>query len=255
MTPKLGLCPKTPQNADGSRIDPPDVRTDLKRRQSGGHRGGGAAGRSPRDASAVPGIDRRPEHLVVRLAVRRPARHVRLAKDDRARLAQRPDDGGIALGDIPLQLDRPARRPQTGRLDRVLDRHGQAVQRAQVVAPRDGGVCSPRRRPCALKILGHDRVQGRINPLRPLCVALEQIRAAQLPGADRGGLTRRRPKGWVVRHEFPHPTDCIASRAPYLRVERGTRGEVGAPEPHPLTPSPLRGEGGPEGSPSAPRSR
>jgi len=85
------------------------------------------------------------------------------------------------------QLDRPSGRSQPRDLDRVLDGHRKAVQRAEGPALGHRLVGGGRRPHGALGVEGDDRVEGRVDALDPVQECLAQIAAGELPPGDCGG--------------------------------------------------------------------
>ena len=59
---------------------------------------------------------------------------------------------------------RAIRRSHATRLEQVLVRHRQAMQRPERGAMGLGLIGGPRLRPCALRVQGDDGVDGRVRP-------------------------------------------------------------------------------------------
>jgi hypothetical protein len=88
--------------------------------------------------------------------------HVRLADQDRIRLFQPRDNGGIIRGREMLQHPRTARCRLAARAKVVLDRNGQSGQRSQRTAGTAALVDLGSAGQCGLDIHTHKGVNGRV---------------------------------------------------------------------------------------------
>ena len=111
-----------------------DVAAELERREAGGESGRGTSGRAARRPFQVPWVVRLAEHVVVALRVACVDRQVRLAEDDGAGRAQPGDRHGVDLRNVAAQFGCAGGRAHPDGLKGVLDRHRDAVERAQVPA-------------------------------------------------------------------------------------------------------------------------
>jgi hypothetical protein len=63
--------------------------------------------------------------------------HVELAEQNRAGVSQSAYDRGVLFGNPAREYSRPARRPDAGRLEEILDRDRDPVQRASMLPASD----------------------------------------------------------------------------------------------------------------------
>ena len=185
-----------PERATAVRRDPhgtTDVGAELERREPGRDGCRRAAGRTAGDARHVPRVVRGAEDLVEALRVTGPARQVRLAEHDGARLAQAGHRRRVGCRHVVRQLDGAARGADAGRLDGVLDRDREAVQwrqRSATTRPRVGGVGLGA---CPVHGERDDGVDRGVEAVDAIEVQLEQVATGDLRVADRlrllgGGL-------------------------------------------------------------------
>ena len=127
-----------------------------------------------------------------------PLRRVRLADEDRARLAQARDLQGVGLGHVLAVGRRAVGRAHAGGVLQILVRDRQAVQRRQVVAARAAAVGLVGRRERALGRPRHDRVDERVDALDPRKVRLDELARRERAGAQRAGLLGRAQEAEVV---------------------------------------------------------
>ena len=120
-----------PQQCDGIRTDPPMSVPSSNDVNPAATAAAGPPDEPPGMRVDVPRVVRRAEDLVEALHVARPARQVRLAEHDRAGLLQPGDGGRVGGRHVVGQLDGAAGRADAGRLDGVLDRDREPVQRRQ----------------------------------------------------------------------------------------------------------------------------
>ena len=121
-----------------------------------------------------------------------------------------------------MQLDGAARRADVRRLDGVLDRDRQAVQRAQVRTARGAGVGGLGG---DVRLVGGERhhgVDGGVEPLDAVEVELEQLAALDLTVADRGGEVGGGLHGPVV---VEHAAMVRRPRRPGSISDRGRAGD------------------------------
>jgi hypothetical protein len=163
-----------------------DVGTELERGQPGGEGGRRPARRTTGRAVEVPRVAGRAEHLVVALHVAGVDRQVRLAPDDRAGPAQ-PGHRGRVLGrDVVGQLGCAGRGAHPGRAEAVLDGHRHAVQRAELVAPGDGGVGRGGCRLGGVEVAGDDAVERAVEAIGPGDGVVQRLTTGHLATPDGG---------------------------------------------------------------------
>src|SRR5208283_5262760 len=105
------------------------------------------------------------EDLVVALQVAGVDGQIGFAEDDRARFAQQRDRPCIFGGDEVLQLRRARGSTHAGGLERILDGHWDAVERAANLAAREGSIGGVSLLAGALAIDGDDAVDGLVERL------------------------------------------------------------------------------------------
>ena len=190
---------------------PADVGAEVAAAQAGRDRGGRTARRAADAPAEVPRIVRRAEQLVVRLRFGvAPPRHVGLAHDDRARGPQRRDRRCVLRRDVIAQFHSPARAAHPGDRDRVLDRHRDARQRTDVVAPGEPLVDGRGVSCGAIEIERDDGVDCGVQPFDACGVELQQRVRRDSRARTARRLPRRRPKGNVVGEHTAH----LSSRGP-----------------------------------------
>jgi hypothetical protein len=131
-----------------------------------------------------PRIVRRTEDGVVGLPVHGERRQVGLTEDHGPLAAQPGDRVGVSGRDILRQVGESGGGAHTGRLKRVLDRHRQAVERAEFLTTSDllvSGGGGPRR----LGVDRDDRVDRRIHLLDAVQVRIQQLATADLACPER----------------------------------------------------------------------
>src|SRR6185437_1144011 len=179
----------------------PDVGADLEAGEPRGHGRGRTARRAAGDVVDVPGVAAAAEDVVERLDVTRPARRVRLAEDDRARLLEARDRGCVVRRHVIGELDRTTRRADPLGLDRVLDGDGQPVQGTDILPPGEGGIGRIGRGAGTIRIEGDDGVDRRVQTFDSIEVELEELAARDLAGPDGGRQLDRRPRRHVLVHQ------------------------------------------------------
>ena len=139
IRPSDGLSPTMPHHEAGMRTEPPMSEPSARATQPDATAARAAARRAAGRAGEVVGVaGRAPQRAVGLQRVGELGRR-RLPDDDGAGPAQRGDDVGVALGHPALEGERAERGDVPGRRRGVLDGHGDAVERSEVVAPGDGG--------------------------------------------------------------------------------------------------------------------
>ena len=130
-TPGVGRRPTRPFQAAGLRSDPPRSPPSA----SGTIRQARATAppplEPPAERAGVPRIAGGAEHRVERVRARAPLGRVGLADHDRAGLAQPGGQQRVLVGDVIAERRRAVGGAHTGRVDQVLVRDRQAVQRRQ----------------------------------------------------------------------------------------------------------------------------
>src|ERR1700722_15873557 len=99
--------------------------------------------------------------------IRRTGRQICLAENNGAALTYPGDRGGVSRRPIVAQLLKSARRRHANDLERILDGHGDAVQRTEIDATREGIVRQTRLLARPLFVERDDRVVSRIELLDP----------------------------------------------------------------------------------------
>ena len=138
--PTDGRNPMTPQNAAGMRSDPPRSVPSASAIMPVASAAAPPPVDPPADFVVIPRISRASEYVVERVGAGRELRAVRLAENDRARLAKPADDERIFLRHV-VCVDRRAERraqPRDGR--DVLDADGQPAERSRIVALLDPAI-------------------------------------------------------------------------------------------------------------------
>ena len=126
-----GLQADEPAEAGGNANRAGAVGAERQRRQSRRDGGRSAASRSTRRAREIPRVARLPEQGIVGRAAPGELGEVGPAHEDRAGGPQPRDARGILGRDELRQQARAERGPLAGRPEVVLDRHGNAVERAE----------------------------------------------------------------------------------------------------------------------------
>jgi len=85
---------------------------------------------------------------------------------------------------VVLQGGRSGRAGHTRNLERILDRNRKALQRAPVLAPGHGLVCSTSATPSSLEIPRHHRVDFGIEGFDPLDIEVGEFQRTDLPLAN-----------------------------------------------------------------------
>ena len=161
-----------------------DVRTGFNAGQPGCERGGGAAGRASWNVFVVVGVVGCAVDVVVALKVGEHQRHVGFAENDDAGRLQFLDRLGVVVGDIVFPGDVAPGGGRAFDVVRLLDRHGYAVQRAQIVAVRDRriggfGLCQG-----LIANVDDERIQLTVIPIHSVEVVAQQLFAADLFVSD-----------------------------------------------------------------------
>jgi hypothetical protein len=164
-----------------------EVAADVECGQPGSDRGSSAAARTAGRVREVPGVVGAAEDRVVGAIVRRERRHVGLAEQDRASGAQFRHRRRVGLRHVVLERRMPAGGAHTRGLERVLDRHRHAVQRAPDLATRQRLIGFSGARSRALRVDGADRVQRRIVLLDTREIELDQLQRRETARADPPG--------------------------------------------------------------------
>ena len=161
-----------------------DVGPALERREPGCERRGGAAGRSARGAGRVPGVVRRAEEVARGLEVGEHHRHVALPEEVSARRTEARDDGRVGGGDVLGEGRYSPSRGQSRDVVSLLDRHRDAVERADDVATRERRVRSRRGVERAIEVAHHDRVDLPVEALDAVDEVSGHLERADLLRAD-----------------------------------------------------------------------
>ena len=138
---------------------------------------------------------------VVALPVGQEQRHVGLAEQGDASASEPLDRERVLGRDVVLVGGHAPGRRRAGDVERLLDRHRHAVQRAPDLAAGEGGIGFHGARSGGLGIHPDDRVQRRIEPLDPREIQVEQLQAADFFVPDHLGELRRRLER-DLRHHF-----------------------------------------------------
>lgn len=174
---------------------PAEIGADLQRGEPGRERGRGSARRAARAARPVPRVVRRAEEIVVGLEVAQHERHVCLPEDDRARRTQPRDDVRVDRRDVAGERGHAPRRREARDVERLLDRHGYAVQRSSS-APL--GVRALRGGERTIEVAHDDRAEGAVEALDALDERARELERADLAVADHARELARACEGEVV---------------------------------------------------------
>ena len=182
-----------PQQAAGSRMEPPVSLPSVAERESGGHRGRRAAGRA---AGAVAGLPRVLHVAVVGVVAERAHRqlgHVELAQGHGARCAQPRHRRALARRREVFARLGAARGRQAGDVTEVLVGERHAVQRAPATAGRELGFEGPRARQRALGVERDERVEAAVEPRDAVEAGLRGLDRRDLARGDRARQALDRP--------------------------------------------------------------
>ena len=159
--PYVGLMPTIPVRAAGWRIEPPVSVPMLNGTWNAATAAAEPPLLPPGTRSRVPWVGGRTVGRVLGRGAHRELVHVRLAEDDRARLAQPLGDVGVVRGPVALEDARP--RGALPTLDRyeVLERDGHAEQRMGRVERGPAG--GPRRRQPRIGRVGGSQRAGSVE--------------------------------------------------------------------------------------------
>ena len=195
-----------------------------ERHEPAGERNRPATARAARRPLGVPGVAGDPEDRVEGVRARPPLGRVRLADHDRPRVAQPLREQLVLRRHVVAVRRRAVRRAHAGRVDEVLVRDRQAVQRRQRLA---GGAAAVGLPGCGERVIGDDRddrVHRRVVPLDPRQVRLGECERGERSGADQAGLLGRWQEADVVRHRRDRPdhgTDAVGARGSVFRCGSG----------------------------------
>ena len=117
-----------------------EIAAHAERRHAGGDGGGFTAARSARGVVEVPGVVRLARQEVVGFDRVGEFWRIRLGDEDGAGGLQPGDDGGIGIGHAPLENRRTALRQHARRVDSILYRERNAMERTQSSARLDRGL-------------------------------------------------------------------------------------------------------------------
>ena len=187
--PKLGLRVKTPVLWAGWRSEPRMSLPSSRPVSPAATAAAAPPDEPPGVAVQVPGVVGGAEDRVRGLPVHGVDRQVGLAEDDRPFTAQPGDGVGVAGRHVCGEVRRAGGGAHPGGLQRVLDRHRQAVQRAGRVSACGGPVGGVGRCSGAVDVERHDRVQRGVSDLDAVQVGVEELSAADLAvsqGGDEG---------------------------------------------------------------------
>jgi hypothetical protein len=152
--------------------------------------------------------------------------NVGLPVDHGAAVAQERDHGGVAFRHMMAQGLDAAGRSHAGGLEHVLDRHGQAVQRTERLAPRRGLVGALGVLARALLVKGDNCVDRRVDLLDAVQLKFEQFQRADLAVAQHPGEVAHGQEYRGCRLGLAHGGTLLrlAIRTVYVIVPgRGTR--------------------------------
>ena len=180
------------------------VAPDVERRAAGGDDGRRAAAAPAGRTRQVirvrcPTIDE-----VVGLVRPRELRRVRLPEQDAAGRPQSSHHRRVPVGHALRPADRARGRHETGRVERVLDRERDAVQRPEERAGHEVGVG------LACRLEGsvrepHDGVDQRVDGIDPTQAGVDDLYGGQPAVTDRRGDSRGRREGQLgIRHRCPY---------------------------------------------------
>ncbi len=218
-----------------------DVAAELDRGEPHRQCGRRPARRPARRARGVVGVVRRSVDLVERLDVTGVQRQVRLGERDRPGIAQPGDRPRVGDGHVRGEGRRAARRDASGGLERVLDRHRHAVQRAEIVAGQHGVVRRSSGRTGPVEVPLDDRVRRSVERFDPRREMIEHLDARHVAPTDRRREIRRRHPVQFVAHGTP----TVSPWGDHARV----RGDWSSP----MAPMARHARDGGDGRPTAAR--
>lgn len=182
-----------------------------------GEGGGRASARPSRVAGGVPRVDGRAEDGVERQHALAHLGSVRLADDQRARLAEKRREHAVVRGGSDIGEGRRAvRRREARDVHQVLHRGGQAVQRRQRLARRARLGGPPvgrlgRGERDRVGLLRDDGAEGGVALLDPLEVRAHHLDGRDLAGGDARGERHGAAVGEVLGHQRPPSCPCCCS--------------------------------------------
>ncbi len=192
-SPGVGRSPTTLLNDAGLRMLPPWSEPSASGSMPAASAAPAPPLLPPADRSSAPRVARRPEHLVERV---RPGAHLRgvgLADHDRAGRSQTRDEQAVDLRHVLGKELRPVRGADPGRVDQILDRDRQPVQRPDRLTSRRplvGGIGLGQRR---FGPEADDRVDLGVDRIDPFQMRGDDLARGQLPLPDRARQFARCP--------------------------------------------------------------
>ena len=180
------------------------VAADVERRHPGDGRDRGTAGRAAGRARRVPRVAGVAGERAVAQALPAQLRRRGLAQQRRARLEQPRHDGGVLRVGLVARGERPLARRPAGDQREVLDRGGDPVERAPLLARRPPALARAGRVQRPIRVDEHEGVQRRVERGDRVQVRLRHldrggralgVRRAQLVDAREGGLVHGCSRG------------------------------------------------------------
>ena len=192
----VGLMPAMPLLCDGPRIDPPQSEPMSNAARPAATDRAGTAGGSRGAAGQVVGIVRGAVQQVAGRAdsaeaAERELGSVGLAEQNRAGGAHARDDRRVFLRHVLLAAVGRAGRDHAGGVERILDGHRHAVQRAREVAARGSRVERFRFLARTRVAVHHDGVQHVVDGELPLDERFDGLHRRNLPRTEQLRELRR----------------------------------------------------------------
>ena len=157
-----------------------DIRAGFQRAEARSQRGRRAPRRTAGRPIGTPRVARGAIDFVVALKIGQIQGHIGLAQEDGARGLEARDAFRILRRQIVLELGQAPGRRQVGHVIGLLDRHGHAVEGAERPPFRKRLVRTIRRRPGAVEVAHHHRIDLSIKTLDAFDIEIGQLAGADL---------------------------------------------------------------------------
>ena len=165
---------------------PAEIAANVEERSTGGEDRDGPAARSTRRAREVVRIVRPPVNEIVGVVGKRELGCIGLPDENRTASTHARDGGRVGCGNMVGTAERRVSCPHVGRVESVLDGHGNAVKRSQPGTRGHRTVSLLRLGECALTTKMHDRIQSRIDGIDAVQARAYYLLGRNVLVADRG---------------------------------------------------------------------